>query len=308
MNNEHADELLDNNPYLPEPNEIPHRNAIIQGRLIIFPRTAPRTMAGGGKRSNQNGHRVASARRLQNELLTCKPCHQVAWLTYEAVQGPKKVGGNFRSFMKRLERHQGMRIAALAKMEVQQRLAPELGILLWPEEEMLIEEAVIATIWRKVCPTSGRVKLEPVRDWSRLASYLSKTVAVGMDGIYTGGVFKPFLLPVASSFIKSTHNPAMESKPDNPTNQISAVQSFCYVRDEWHQYRGRYHWRYRRDDIPHYPETAVTVTVKEADEVRGKVNSRRRKHFIGREDRITLRGEDAIAFNHALGFNPLYEE
>lgn len=278
------------------------RTAIIQGSLIKVCADQPRKHAGGGRRGAQHGHTRRSELRLHNFLSTCPPPNIVIWLTYPGVRGPGGVGKHAKAFLGRLERLRGRKLGAVIKMEIQERLSPELAILVWNLGDTSLDTGLVEDLWSKTIKVKARVQVEIPRDWMKLAAYVSKRVEVTKTGIVIGAKSIPFHKSGASgtSLVKRAHNPEISAHtfPTSlPTKE--AIQT----RGKWIYYTGRFHWKHQKNLIPRYAKKTIRATEKQIASVRGQINSKRKEHFVGDDSSMTLRGTDAIKMTRELGFN-----
>jgi len=265
----------------------------------------------GGRRGRQCGHGPRAANRMCKFMLGCRPPPIVAWLTSLEPLGPSTVKKRLKVFLKRLEKHLGHPIAALAKLEPQGRLACEVGTVFWLAEPAALMETPFNELWTATIEGAGRVVVEPVRDWNRLASYLSKTVTVGSQDIFVGHRNYPILSkeyiteasvpgvhtsPVASS---ASGGSATSDSVDASVPPLSPVPDSvgipAAIHCAWADYAGHYSVRHRPSLIPRHPRVTAVVSDETAAELRAAVNKKRRDFFIGSDDGFTVRGTDVEA-------------
>ena len=269
------------------------RTVVRQGALVKILRAEPKKYAGGGKRKAQHGHTKRSERTLYTFLLTCRPAKYVAWLTFPHIQGPGKVEAQARSFLKRIEKHTDVLMPALIKMEIQRRLAPELGIVLWPPAQVQLNENELEDFWGKTIKAQGRVRLEQPRDWYKLASYLSKQVLITDLYVVVGSKKQGFIEPADSDFIKRAHKDTKSSikylvKRAHKDTKSSIKYlgpeymgqrgAFRQVKEEWIDYKGRFNWKYRRSSIPLYPKIMYSVPDGLVAPIRSEINDARAQY------------------------------
>ena len=161
--------------------------AIIQGRSVHIKRDSSWQHAGGGKRGRQRGHGYRSELRLYNKLCTFLPCRKIIWLTYSDVRGPEDCHKHLKSFFGRLQRHFEIPMGAIARMEAQRRLSPDLCMLIWYEPfDLDINGELVASLWSKTSKQDSRVKVENYKNWLALIRYVAKRMELRDDGILIG--------------------------------------------------------------------------------------------------------------------------
>ncbi len=280
------------------------RTVITQGCVMTILAAKSKHRAGGGKRGAQKGHTRRSELRLHNRLLTFIPADQVIWLTYPQIRGPIGVGKDAKAFIGKLERRLGHKVGAVIKMETQERLSPELGILIWNLDRAYLDTGMVEKIWSETIRTLGKVRVESVRDWNRLAPYISKQVVVTETEIVIGSKRLPFTKPESSdsNFIKRAHNPRIPEQNNTPfSNPYLDSMESAQARREWVSYSGRFHWKHRDKLIPRHDKMIMQVSEKDLAPIRGRINSKRTLHFVGTNDSMTLRGDDALWAVKELG-------
>lgn len=284
--------------------DINRRTVVLQGGLLKVLSNRERVFPiGGGRRNSQQGHGPRSEKRLYDFLLTCKPASHVLWLTYPDIRGPENVEKNVKAFLRRLAKRYDANIPALAKMETQQRLSPEVGIILWNNGQVMLNDTDIARLWSKTIKVNegnARVHLERIRAWNKLISYISKQVTVGKDGIWVGKQHHDFLEPTASQQVLRSSVSHPQIANDVMSKYMDARSDFQTVVEAWREYKGRYYWKHHRAHIPKHKKMMETIDDSSKESIREHVNKTRRRYFVGQEDHITLRGEDAIAFKNML--------
>ena len=289
-----------------------HSRAVVQqGALIKVMPAHRRKHAGGGRRGKQRGHTRRSELRLHDYLSTCHSPDIVIWLTYPDVMGPGNVEKNVKAFLGRLERRFDRKFGAIAKMETQKRLAPELGILLWNLGDAQLDTVVVENLWSKTIKASGKVTVEAPQDWLKLASYVSKQVVVTDSMIIIGANRHYFATqePEDSILVKRAHNQEIPEHSDphtpfsNPylTPSSSVSMSNYQVRREWTEYTGRFYWKRNEKLIPRHPKQVMNGSEEQVDRIRGRINAKRINHFVRGEDSMTIRGVDALKVVRELG-------
>lgn len=293
--------------FTPDPDVDYTRTVIQRGAYVRICGWEPRRHSGGGKRGAQHGHNQRCERRLKKYLMGCKQPDMVIWLTYPDIRGPIGVKKHIDAFLGRLERRIGYKLGALTKMELQKRLSPELGILIWNPGESDIGMELVCSLWHDTTKAEGRVIVEHPRSWLGLANYISKRIEVTESEIIRGAERIPFSQlkeGADSNLVIRAHNHEIPEQINLPFSNpyLSSIESI-QAKEEWIAYTGRFYWKHGEAFIPVYDEKVTEINSEQAAIIRRRINSKRKEHFVGNYDPMSLLGADALEVTKELGLN-----
>lgn len=249
-----------------------------QGSFLQVQGRRPRIHAGGGKRGVQHGHGPRAARRLYKFLLATRKPARVIWLTFPDIVGPERVRKYVKSLWKKMERRLEVQVSSVAKMEVQERLAAEVGMVVWGVDGKALDALPITELWAETIGAFGRIRVDPIRDWNALSSYLSKILSVNADAVTVGRD----TTPLSKGHILGTSSVA-----------TSGIEPFLSIHEEWINYSRHFYWKHRPSNIPRHPRLTAVLSNEQVAALRRQVNDLRSTFFVGEDEGFSLRGNVA---------------
>lgn len=272
------------------------RRAIRQGLLLkILSSESPKPHTGGGIRKPQQGHSERSEKKLYNFLCTCRPSNYFITLTFAKPTGPVEAKEAMIKFLRNLQNHLYFKPGAVAKMELQPaRMCAEFMLFLWMKEGYSLEEELVQELWNKATDSQSQIKFEETDpdQWLDVSDYASKEVSVTDNCVTIGRVKFPVRLNDGGIFgsddgdtLLLVTNPQYRAKLNISNTEITIDRSMF---DAWRYYQGQYVMKKNITSIPRYPVEKGYIPDEMVNEIRYKVNGKRKTYFIRKEQYLSV--------------------
>lgn len=103
------------------------------------------------------------------------------------------------------------------------------------------------------------------------------------------------------------HNSEIPGQTTSPFSNPYTSMEKTGVEEEWNSYTKHFFWKHQTKLIPKYDKIVTQVPEEPIIFIQGIVNARRKEHFVGIDDSMTLRGVDARRATEALSFHAVAE-